>query len=66
MIWFRAKTLRTLTLSVLGVCSSVTMLLSASQAQTSVPKQVAGTNISIGKDHYLFGNLDIFNAFNIF
>jgi alginate O-acetyltransferase complex protein AlgJ len=64
MNWCRTKTLRTLTLSVLGLCSSATMLLSASQAQTSAPKQVAGTNISIGKDHYLFGNLDIFNGFN--
>ena len=62
MNWFRANTWRTLTLSILGLCSSV-MLLSASQAQTLVPKQIAGTNISIGQDHYLFGNLNIFNGF---
>jgi SGNH hydrolase-like domain, acetyltransferase AlgX len=64
MNWFPLKTVRILSLTAIGLCSSLTMLLSASEAQTSVPKQVAGTNISIGKDNYLFGNLQIFSAFN--
>ena len=38
-------------------------MVSGSAAQTSQIKQVPGTNISIGQDNYLFGNLNIFSSF---
>jgi hypothetical protein len=62
MNWF-GKNARTLSLGLLGLCSSVTLMVSGSAAQTSAIKQVPGTNISIGQDNYLFGNLNIFSSF---
>jgi alginate O-acetyltransferase complex protein AlgJ len=57
-----ARTIRTLILTTVGLCSSAITLVS--QAQPAGPKQVNGTNISIGKDNYLFGNLNTFSGFN--
>jgi alginate O-acetyltransferase complex protein AlgJ len=60
----RSTIFRALTLTMLGLCTSATLMVSGSAAQTSAIKQVPGTNISIGQDNYLFGNLNIFNGFN--
>jgi alginate O-acetyltransferase complex protein AlgJ len=73
MTWFKTNTFRWLSWTVIGFTSSLAMLISNTQAQQTQPlvqaqqtgpKQVPGTNISIGKDNYLFGNLHIFSGFN--
>jgi alginate O-acetyltransferase complex protein AlgJ len=60
----RSTIFRALTLTMLGLCTSVTLMVSGSAAQTSAIKQIPGTNISIGQDNYLFGNLQIFSSFS--
>jgi alginate O-acetyltransferase complex protein AlgJ len=64
MSWFKTNTVRCFFLTVIGFTSSLVVLISSTQAQQTGPKQVPGTNISIGKDNYLFGNLQIFSGFN--
>jgi ribosomal protein L27 len=63
MTWFKTNTIRWF-LTVIGFTSGLVVLISSTQAQQTGPRQVPGTNISIGKDNYLFGNLQIFSGFN--
>jgi alginate O-acetyltransferase complex protein AlgJ len=64
MTWFRAQNFRLISLAIISLTSSLTLIASSTQAQQTGPKKVAGTNISIGKNNYLFGNLSIFNGYN--
>jgi alginate O-acetyltransferase complex protein AlgJ len=66
MTWVNTNTFRWLILTTIGVSSSLAGLISGTQAQQTGPKQVPGTNISIGTDHYLFANLNIFTSFNTY
>jgi alginate O-acetyltransferase complex protein AlgJ len=59
----RTRILRALTLIAIGAGSSLAFL-TGSLAETASPKQVPGTDISIGKDSFLFSNLDIFASYS--
>jgi alginate O-acetyltransferase complex protein AlgJ len=68
MTQFKTNTWRWFSWMVIALTSSLVMisasLAQTGQAQQTGPKQVPGTNISIGKDNYLFGNLDTFTGLN--